>query len=209
MAEAYGVNRMTVKRAISKLVEEGYLVCKPGSGTYVAQRDKKKIDLDNSNEAGNTGITATLRKGGMEVKNRLLGTGEITGSKYLGYKLGISDDEMIYGIYRVRSEGDIPFAVEYTYVPIKYFDDLDEFDFAKVSLYDYMEAKGHMPCHFVQKLVICEANERLAELLQVERGTAIYKIDYQGADADYNIVEFTMSYLNPAYTKFRFDVEVS
>ena len=46
-------------------------------------------------------------------------------------------------------------------------------------------------------------------LLQVERGTAIYKIDYQGADADYNIVEFTMSYLNPAYTKFRFDVEVS
>lgn len=108
MAEAYGVNRMTVKRAISKLVEEGYLVCKPGSGTYVAQRDKKKIDLDNSNEAGNTGITATLRKGGMEVKNRLLGTGEITGSKYLGYKLGISDDEMIYGIYRVRSEGDIP-----------------------------------------------------------------------------------------------------
>lgn len=68
MAEAYGVNRMTVKRAISKLVEEGYLVCKPGSGTYVAQRDKKKIDLDNSNEAGNTGITATLRKGGMEVK---------------------------------------------------------------------------------------------------------------------------------------------
>ena len=86
MAEAYGVNRMTVKRAISKLVEEGYLVCKPGSGTYVAQRDKKKIDLDNSNEAGNTGITATLRKGGMEVKNRLLGTGEITGSKYLGYK---------------------------------------------------------------------------------------------------------------------------
>ena len=51
--------------------------------------------------------------------------------------------------------------------------------------------------------------ERLAELLQVERGTAIYKIDYQGADADYNIVEFTMSYLNPAYTIFRFDVEVS
>ena len=44
--------------------------------------------------------------------------------------------------------------------------------------------------------------------LQVERGTAIYKIDYRGADADYNIVEFTMSYLNPAYTKFRFDVEV-
>ena len=45
MAEAYGVNRMTVKRAVSKLVEEGYLVCKPGSGTYVAQRDKKKIDM--------------------------------------------------------------------------------------------------------------------------------------------------------------------
>ena len=43
MAEAYGVNRMTVKRAVSKLVEEGYLVCKPGSGTYVAQIRKRSI----------------------------------------------------------------------------------------------------------------------------------------------------------------------
>lgn len=30
MAETYGVNRMTVKRAIGKLVEDGYLVRKPG-----------------------------------------------------------------------------------------------------------------------------------------------------------------------------------
>ena len=30
MAETYGVNRMTVKRAINKLVELGYLIRKPG-----------------------------------------------------------------------------------------------------------------------------------------------------------------------------------
>ena len=42
----------------------------------------------------------------------------------------------------MRFGDGIPFAIEYTYVPKKYFGDIDNFDFSKVSLYDYMEAKG-------------------------------------------------------------------
>ena len=208
MAEMYGVNRMTVKRAIEKLVEEGYLIRKPGSGTFVAKRDSIKIDLESANETGNTGISAILRKGGIKVFNKVFGKGDITGSKYLSYKLGIPDTEAVWGLHRVRFGDEVPFAVEYTYVPKKYFEDIEEFDFAKVSLYDYMEVKGHLPSHFIQNLVICDANEKIAELLQVKRGTAIFKIEYQGADADYNIVEYTKSYLNPAYAEFRFDVEI-
>ena len=45
MAEMYGVNRMTVKRAVSKLVEKGYLERKPGSGTYVAIEIIKRLIL--------------------------------------------------------------------------------------------------------------------------------------------------------------------
>ena len=76
MAETYGVNRMTVKRAINKLVELGYLIRKPGAGTYVAQRDHKKIDLSYMNAAtGNTGVSAMLRKSGMNTSSKVLGLG--------------------------------------------------------------------------------------------------------------------------------------
>lgn len=208
MAELYGVNRMTIRRAVDKLVEQGYLMKEPGSGTYVAQRDRKKIDLDYANETGNTGITAMLKSIGLTVNNRVLATGEVNDSRFLCQKLGLSEVETVWGIHRVRLEDDIPFAIEYTYVPRKYFPDADHFDFAKVSLYDYMDTKKHLPCHFIQRLVVCEANEKIADLLQVDRGEAVFKIEYQGADEDYNIVEYTKSYLNPKYAEFSFDVDV-
>lgn len=88
MAETYGVNRMTVKSAINKLVEQGYLIRKLGAGTYVAQRDYKKIDLSYMDEiTGNSGVTAMLTRSGMETSSKVLGFGEVAHSKYLNYKL--------------------------------------------------------------------------------------------------------------------------
>ena len=97
--------------------------------------------------------------------------------------------------------------MEYTYVPYKYFKDIDKFDFSKVSLYDYMDVNNHMPVDFKQNLICLDANENIAELLNVEKGTAIFKIEYQSVDSDGNIVEFTRSYLNPSYAEFKFVAE--
>ena len=155
MAEIYGVNRMTVKRAINKLVEQGYLHRELGVGTFVEKGDNKKIDIDYQSETGNSGISAIFRERGIKISNRILGIGDITGSKFINYKLGQAEEEIIWGLHRVRFGDGIPFAIEYTYVPKKYFGDIDNFDFSKVSLYDYMEAKGHLPMHFIQKLIIC------------------------------------------------------
>ena len=178
MAEIYGVNRMTVKRAINKLVEQGYL-------------HRELI----------------FRERGIKISNRILGIGDITGSKFINYKLGQAEEEIIWGLHRVRFGDGIPFAIEYTYVPKKYFGDIDNFDFSKVSLYDYMEAKGHLPMHFIQKLIICSANEKIADLLNVKKGGAVFRIEYQASDKDYNLVEYTKSYLNPEFAEFRFVAE--
>ena len=207
MAEIYGVNRMTVKRAINKLVEQGYLYRKPGAGTFVAKRDNKKIDLDYANESGNTGISAIFREMGIKIFNKVLGTGDVSCNRYLNYKLGLRECENVWGLHRVRIGDDMPFAIEYTYVPKKYFEDIEKFDFAKVSLYDYMQANGHLPIHFIQNLIICDANEKISDLLNVKKGSAIFKIEYQAADKDYNIVEYTKSYMNPEFAEFRFSAE--
>ena len=81
MAETYGVNRMTVKSAINKLVEQGYLIRKLGAGTYVAQRDYKKIDLSYMDEiTGGKGITFAT---GTQVSNSM--TELYTIQRYLQY----------------------------------------------------------------------------------------------------------------------------
>lgn len=207
MAEAYGVNRMTVKRAVNKLVEQEYLYRKQGAGTYVAKRDNKKIDMDYANETGNTGISAIFRDRGIKIRNKVLGTGEICDSRYINYKLAMEEGEVAWGLHRVRIGDDVPVAVEYTYVPKKYFEDIENFDFAKVSLYDYMESHGHMPISFIENLIICQANEKIADLLNVKKGTAIFKAEYQGADRDYNVVEYTKSYINPEFAEIKYTTD--
>ena len=208
MAETYNVNRMTVKRAVTKLVELGYLYRKPGAGTYVTKRDNKKIDLSYANKDSNSGMTATIKGAGMEISNKIFGIGETSESNYLNYKLNLSPGENVQGLHRIRYSNNIPFAVEYTYMPKKFFEDFNDFDFTKVSLYDYMDKKNHMPVYFTQNLLVCEASEKIASLLNVERGTAIFKIEYQGADRDRNFVEYTKSYLNPSMAVFSFKSRV-
>ena len=136
-----------------------------------------------------------------------MGTGCVSGSKYINYQLGIEEDESVWGIHRLRLGDGQPFAIEYTYVPLNYFEDISKFDFAKVSLYDYMGAKEHLPVHFTQKLIVCRAGDNVSEWLKVKRGSAIFLIEYQGADAEYNIVEYTKSYLNPVFAGFRYNAK--
>ena len=52
MAQQYGINRLTVRNAIKKLVEEGTLVSIQGKGTFVSRlpkNEKKVVFGDNEN----------------------------------------------------------------------------------------------------------------------------------------------------------------
>ncbi|ADL04074.1 transcriptional regulator, GntR family [[Clostridium] saccharolyticum WM1] len=206
MAELYGVNRMTVKRTIHALVEKGYLYRIQGSGTYVAKSERVKVNMGFVNEMINAGITAMLKDVGMTVTNHVLGKGDVEAGRFICAKLGLAFDEPVYGLHRVRQTGDKAIAVEYTYVPKKFFQDMDEIDFKNVSLYDYMEARSHTPRHFVQNLIVVEAAEKEANLLGVKEGSAIFLMEYIGADISYNIVEFTESYMNPENIDFQYMV---
>lgn len=207
IADMYGVNRMTVKRAINKLVEEGYLYRRMGAGTFIAGKNNKKINYED--EVGNAGLSAICRDSGICISNKVLAKGEICEGGYLNYKLGLNSGEIVWGLHRVRIGDNQPYAVDYNYIPKKYFEDIDNFDFSKVSLYDYMEAKGHLPVHFDENLIVCDANNKIADLLNVKKGNAIFKIESQAADKDYNIVEYSKSYVNPKFSEFKFIAEQS
>lgn len=207
LAETYGVNRMTVKRAVNQLVEKGYLYRVQGSGTYVDKPKRTKLNMELSAEDRNTGITAMLKKSGMQGRNIVLGKGDLEPSDYYAYYLGIGKEDVVWGLHRVRLSKEKPIAVEYSYVPKKYFEDIDETDFEKVSLYDYMDARDHLPRHFNQELQAVEAGEKEAGLLQVEKGSTIFRVTYIGADRNYTIVEHTEAYVNPELIEFHYQTE--
>lgn len=209
LASTYGVNRMTVKRAINNLVSRGFLIRKQGSGTYVKSHgigDKYYFDLAFTNEQSNAGISELLAKNGIKVSNQILGREMIVRSHFLAKKLGLSADDEIFGLHRVRNIDNEPFAVEYNYLPGSLFANAMEIDFQTIGLYDYMNSKGAQPRHVYQRIQTLRAMEKEATLLQVDKGDWLYLIQYQSADQKGRLVEYTESFLNPEKVNLKFTV---
>ena len=70
-----------------------------------------------------------------------------------------------------------------------------------------MDARDHLPRHFNQELQAVEAGEKEAGLLQVEKGSTIFRVIYIGADKNYTIVEYTEAYVNPELIEFHYQTE--
>ena len=202
MSEQYGINRMTVKTAVNALVKRGYLIRIQGKGTFVKKNDSMKFDLGFFNNVGNSGISALLKNNNIQVSNVVIAKG-ICQDTYLSKKLILKEKEDIYALHRVRKGDGDPFAVEYSYMPQKYFEDIDEFNFENISLYDYMESRNHMPCQFSQRLILITAGEKEARFMQINPGEPVYFFEYIGEDNNGLVVEYTESYMNPAKIEFK------
>ena len=92
-------------------------------------------------------------------------------------------------------------------MPFKYFDDVEEHDFAQVSVYEYMQTKGHFPVSFDQKLIIVEADEKLAKQLNIKLKDPLYYFEFIGSDNAGNVVEYTESYIRCDKAVFTYEAK--
>lgn len=207
MASKYGVSRMTVQYAFNELVKAGYLYRVQGSGTFVRKNVVDKMNLNYLSERGNAGITAIVKNHGAKISNKVLTKGVIHG-RWFSHKLGLGEDEPVYALHRIRYGNDEPIAVEYTYVPAGIFREMDDIDFEKVSLYDYMDSEKHMPQKFIQKLQIIEVTKKEREYLELEKREPVYYFEFIGYDESGTIVEYTESYNRCDRFEYTFDAQV-
>lgn len=200
LAQKYGVNRMTVKKAINSLQDKGLLYRKQGSGTFVTIKsiDNKNLyfNLSFTDNNSNLGISELLTKNGIIFSNIVIGTSLINGNAFFNSKLEQNENEPIFALHRIRQIKSKPFSVEYNYLPAKFFPDAQKINFKNISLYDYMDSKLHRPVSFSQFVQVLPAMSKEARLLKIENGSLLYYIIYLGYDEQNNIVEYTESYLN-------------
>ena len=207
MAEFYDVSRGAVQYAMNRLVEQGYLYRRPGSGTFVKERNRSVMNLEYQNEVGNSGVTAMLKNAGARMSNRVLTCGRIQEPAF-ARKLQMPEGKEVYVLHRVRFANDEAFAVEYSAIPFDLFPDAEGVDFSKISLYDYMDARKHMPVAFNQRFKIIEASEREGGLLGLRRNEPVFHFEFSGYDRDGRAVEYTESYVRCDRTELRFNTRV-
>src|SRR3954470_3981825 len=106
IASELAVSRITVRKAIDGLVEEGLLVRRQGSGNFVASRIEK-------NFAKLTSFSEDMRARGRTPKSVWLKRAEGTVTPEEALRLRLSPGAGVYRFDRIRYADDMPMCLEY------------------------------------------------------------------------------------------------
>ncbi len=184
LAEMLSVSRITVRKAIDELVEEGLLIRKQGSGTFVSNRVEK-------NFAKLTSFSEDMRARGREPRsvwmNRAAGT--VTPEESL--TLRSSPGTPVFRFHRIRYADDAPMALEYATVLSTCLSSLES---VETSLYEALEKTGNRPVRALQRLRAVLLTAEQAKLLKAQERDAGLLVARVGYLKDGRAVEFSQSF---------------
>lgn len=111
--ELYGVSKITVKRAIEQITEEGLITSRRGSGTYVKDTAglPGKAFFQGKNDR-TQGFSYEHR--GEKVTSVVYDFSIVNPPADVAAQLGIAEDDFAYHIVRVRQVDEKPIVIEYT-----------------------------------------------------------------------------------------------
>ncbi len=170
LIEMYNVSRLTVRRAVEALVEQGLLVKKQGKGTFIlSPRIHHRVgSLYSSSEE--------FLLNNYTVKTKVIESKRMKPDKEICEKLQLKDCENaeIFYLERVRYANDIPAAYIKCYLPYEYVEGIESFDFSKHYLYKTLEDHFKLDLYEAYEIVeATKADERSAELLNLEIGAPV------------------------------------
>ncbi|MGG5371946.1 GntR family transcriptional regulator [Enterococcus sp. AZ196] len=169
LAKTFDTSRVTVRKAIQVLIDEGLLYTRRGSGTYVRNNIKK----DNTNVTQINSVFGTSAQEGAEVTSKVIRFDVRFPTNYEAEALKIKSVDPVYDIKRVRYVGDEARSIETSIMPLRYIRDLDE-NILKGSIYNYIRDDLGYVISAAQRVIIAsKANELDSEEFNIEIGDPI------------------------------------
>ncbi len=162
LVKTLGVGRVTVRRAISDLVQEGKLIRHAGKGTFVAvpKIERRLVNVSS--------FTARLEGAGMRAGAQVLEIQVIPATQRLSRELAVLEGSPVVATTRVRSSDGEPLALETSYISLERCPGLDRMNLNNVSLYHILQENyGLSPVESRKTLEITQASPWEAEQLHI------------------------------------------
>ena len=169
LALEFNVSRMTLRQAVQTLVEEGILERQVGAGTFVA---RKKVQ---EKMTGVTRFTELMEAQGKNPSSRTVSYSVTTPSLSALERLKPKDDEKVLRMERIRYADEVPICFEVATLPYSLVKDYERNQIT-TSLYRTLEESGRKIGHAQQSVSAHVASERIAEYLNIKRGSAILRL---------------------------------
>ena len=167
LCESLGVSRLTLRHALGLLERDGVVERGSGRGWRSVTRDAKGstddlVDFDEL--AFGSGLTSTAEVLRSEVREATIAEAEV---------LRIAPGAKLFDLERLRLLEGVPIAVDRAKLPLALFPFLTDVDFGQASLHLTLESRGTIPTTVDYVVEVEEAEERLAELLDIPVGKGV------------------------------------
>ncbi len=203
ISEDLGVSRMTVRRAITELVNEGLLERKHGSGTYVA---RPKVTYE-AWELAN--YVQAMQRRNIAAASQLLEFSEVVASRRLAETLQIEIGNPIYRISILRLANRVPVILERVFIPCKLCPGLEEWNLEKTSVSDLLIEEYHItPTRISQTVEAAVASETVAQQLRVGEGFPLLLLSRVIFAEEEAPVVFAQDFLRGDYVRIHGDTQL-
>ncbi|MES0862822.1 GntR family transcriptional regulator [Ruegeria sp. SCPT10] len=193
IAELTDLSRVTVRKAIQELVRKGAVEQRQGSGSFV----REPVARVEQSLSHLTSFTEDMERRGLKTTSTWLERGIFLPSPEEMMALGLSTNEQVARIHRLRAAGGRPMALERAALPLDILPNPTE---VTGSLYAVLEQTGFRPVRAIQKISAINLEAPEAELLDVAEGTAGLRIQRTSYLESGRVAELTRSiYRGDAY----------
>jgi GntR family transcriptional regulator len=167
LSSAFAVSRVTVRRAIASLAQDGLVYAIQGRGTFVASdrlAEPPNALLSFHDMVASERVVVGAQPLHTEVRPATLSESEL---------FGIAPGAPLFALDRLRTLDELPVAIDSNVLPLGLAPDLPEVDWSQESLYSRLEAAGHAPVTADYAVEARPADAEQAELLATTLGAPL------------------------------------
>ena len=187
LSERFGVSRMTLRRAVDDLVQQGLLERQQGRGTFVVQ---PKI----AQPLTMTSFSEDMRRRGFVPGSRTLDLEIASAGARLARPLEVSPEEPVLRIRRLRLADRQSMAIETLYVPRALVPGLSQADLDDQSFYDLLRDRyGVVISSGFQTIEPTVTNEEESALLGVPLHSPAFLFERTTRTKSGSVIEYVRS----------------
>jgi len=200
LQERFSVSRMTVRRALSELVNEGLLIREQGRGSFVVQ-PRVQDQLRRL-----TSFTEDMQLRGLPTKSKITDFQVVT-DEAVAAKMEIPADEELIRLQRLRFVKKEPIAIQTAFIRHQFCPNLVEQGLVDGSLYKTLEERyGLRLGRAVQTIEAKPADEYEEKMLKVKIGQSVLGLERLTYLQDGQPIEYVRSTYRG--DRYRFTVEL-
>ncbi|CUX65704.1 putative transcriptional regulator, GntR [Agrobacterium tumefaciens str. Kerr 14] len=201
LADQFNVNRLTVRKAIDRLVSSGRLERNSTNGTRIpVPRLLRPVEPQNSG-----GIARVIQLGGGTPSNRLLHFELAKAQDSIANHLSIPSGSDIFIIRRLWRVDDTPIIIETSYIPASYVPGLEAEDLTSgQSLYGILKERfGIVAVYSTRTISVHTPTSFEEQTLRLPPHSSTLLVRLLVEDADGRPIEYVRSVNHPVHVNFR------